>query len=103
MKIKDLFDLKGKTALVTGGSQGIGKAISLALAEYGANVIVVYRADTKLAQETEAEIKKLGVNSELIQSDISELESIKSIHGMLQKKAIEIDILVLNEIGRAHV
>ena len=96
MKIKDLFDLKGKTALVTGGSQGIGKAISLALAEYGANVIIVYRSDTKLAQETEAEIKKLGVNCELIQSDISELESIKSIHGMLQKKAIEIDILVLN-------
>jgi UDP-N-acetylglucosamine:LPS N-acetylglucosamine transferase len=44
MEIRNLFNLNGKTALVTGGSQGIGKAISLALAEYGANVVVNYRS-----------------------------------------------------------
>lgn len=96
MEIKKTFDLKGKTALVTGGSQGIGKAISLALAEYGADLVIVYRRGNQLALETQGEILKIGVKCELIQSDISEISSPKSICQFLEKKNIEIDILVLN-------
>ena len=48
MELKNLFNLNGKTALVTGGSQGIGKAISLALAEFGANLIINYRSGNLL-------------------------------------------------------
>ena len=62
MEIKNLFSLKEKTALVTGGSQGIGKAISLVLAEYGANVVVNYRSGKALAEETYQEIKALVVS-----------------------------------------
>jgi NAD(P)-dependent dehydrogenase (short-subunit alcohol dehydrogenase family) len=96
MEIKNLFNLKGKTALVTGGSQGIGKAISLALAEYGANVVVNYRSGKALAEETEKEITALGVNCHLIACDLSSADSAKTISRYLAVNELEIDILVLN-------
>jgi NAD(P)-dependent dehydrogenase (short-subunit alcohol dehydrogenase family) len=94
--IKDLFNLKGKTALVTGGSQGIGKAISLALAEYGANVVINYRSGKDLAEQTEKEITALGVKCNLIQCDLSQLDSAKTINGFLKETHLAVDILVLN-------
>ncbi|MEX0750273.1 MAG: 3-oxoacyl-[acyl-carrier-protein] reductase [Dehalococcoidia bacterium] len=51
-----LFDLTGKTALVTGGSRGIGRAVSLALAAHGANVAINYALNTAAAEETAREI-----------------------------------------------
>lgn len=96
MKIKHLFNLKGKTALITGGSQGIGKAISLALAEYGCNVVINYRSDEKLASETEKEINEMGVRCHLIQCDLSQLNSSEIIADFVQKNNIDIDILILN-------
>jgi len=53
-------DLSGRTALVTGASRGIGKAIALSLAEAGADIAVNYRRDTDAAAETVAEIQALG-------------------------------------------
>ena len=44
--------LKGKTAVVTGGSRGIGKAVSLKLASYGANIAVIYAGNEEAANET---------------------------------------------------
>ncbi len=96
MEIKNLFNLKGKTALVTGGSQGIGKAISLALAEYGANVVVNYRSGKALAEETYKEITALGVKCYLIACDLSANDSSKTISTYLSENELEIDILVLN-------
>jgi NAD(P)-dependent dehydrogenase (short-subunit alcohol dehydrogenase family) len=96
MKIKDLFNLKGKTALVTGGSQGIGKAISLALAEYGANLVINYRSGKELAGQTKKEIESLGVQCSLIACDLSKLGSEKEIAGFLKENKLEVDILVLN-------
>jgi NAD(P)-dependent dehydrogenase (short-subunit alcohol dehydrogenase family) len=96
MQIKNLFNLKGKTALVTGGSQGIGKAISLALAEYGANVVVNFRSGKALAEETWKEITAMGVECHLLQRDLSEVNSAKDITEYLIKNKIEVDILVLN-------
>jgi NAD(P)-dependent dehydrogenase (short-subunit alcohol dehydrogenase family) len=96
MGIKNLFNLKGKTALVTGGSQGIGKAISLALAEYGANLVIIYRSGKVLAEQTAIEIEDMGVICHLIQCDLSQLDSAKTIAGFLQGNNLEVDILVLN-------
>lgn len=96
MEIKNLFSLKGKTALVTGGSQGIGKAISLALAEYGANVVINYLSDSKIAEETAGEIAQFGVKCRLIQCDLSRLDSAKTISGFLREHNLEVDILVIN-------
>lgn len=96
MEIKNLFNLKGKTALVTGGSQGIGKAISMALAEHGANIVINYRSDNELAVQTKNEIIDLGVKCRLIQCDLSQLDSAKTISGILREMNLEIDILVIN-------
>ena len=96
MEIKNLFNLKGKTALVTGGSQGIGKAISLALAEYGANLIINYRSNKELAEGVRREIISMGVGCHLIECDLSRLSSAKEISGFLEGKKLEVDILVLN-------
>ncbi len=96
MEIKNLFNLKGKIAFVTGGSQGIGKAISLALAEYGADVIINYRTNKKLAEETKKEIVEKGVKCHLIQCDLSQLDSIKIISYFLKDNELSTDILVLN-------
>lgn len=96
MEIKNLFNLRGKTALVTGGSQGIGKAISLALAEHGADVVINYRSGKELAQQTFDEITAMGVKCSLIQCDLSRLDSAKTISGFLRENNLEIDMLVLN-------
>lgn len=96
MEIKNLFNLKGKTALVTGGSQGIGKAISLALAEYGANLVINYRSGKELALQTEKEIKAMGVDCHLLACDLSELNSAKTISTFLKERNLDVDILILN-------
>lgn len=96
MGIKNLFDLKGKTALITGGSQGIGKAISLALAEYGADIVINYRSNKKLAEETKKEINEKGVNCRLVECDLSLPDSGKIISNFLSKNNITINILILN-------
>lgn len=94
--ISNLFNLRGKTALVTGGSQGIGKAISLALAEYGANIILNFRSGKELADQTTSEITAMGVLCHQIQCDLSRPDSAKTISGFLQENRLEVDILVLN-------
>ncbi|MFO7977830.1 MAG: SDR family oxidoreductase, partial [Bacteroidales bacterium] len=91
-----LFNLKGKTALVTGGSQGIGKAISLALAEYGANLVINYRSNKELAEETKKEIINKGAKCWLIECDLSRLDSAKIISRYLNEHEVSPDILVLN-------
>lgn len=96
MDIKNLFNLKGKTALVTGGSQGIGKAISLALAEYGANLVINYRSGKALADETCQEIIEKGVDCHLLACDLSTVDSSKTIARNLTENKMDVDILVLN-------
>ncbi|MEA4937055.1 MAG: SDR family oxidoreductase [Paludibacter sp.] len=96
MEYKNLFDLKGKTALVTGGSQGIGKAIALVLAEYGANIAIIYRSGKELAEQTSNEIRSWGVDCVTFQCDLSEQIAISTIKNFLIRNNIGIDILVLN-------
>lgn len=96
MEIKNLFNLKGKTALVTGGSQGIGKAISLALAEYGADVVINYRSNKELAEQTKKEIIEKGAKCWLVEYDLSLVDSAKIISQFLRENELFPDILVLN-------
>ena len=68
--------LEGKVALVTGGALRVGRVLSLALAEAGADVVVNYYRTPREAQETKAEIEKLGRRCLLIEADVgSRLEN----------------------------
>ena len=64
-----MFDLTGKTALVTGGSRGLGRAIALAFARQGADVAINYRGNAEAADEVAAEISGLGRRAVTIQGD----------------------------------
>jgi glucose 1-dehydrogenase len=89
------FSLKGKTALVTGSSQGIGKGIALAFAEYGADIILHYRKNRSEANTVLQEIKKIGVKGSLVRADFSKMGSVASIETQLKNSPWP-DILVIN-------
>jgi 3-oxoacyl-[acyl-carrier protein] reductase len=88
--------LKGKCAIVTGASRGIGKAIALKLASLGANVVVNYRSNEKEALEVENEIKKMGVETLCIKGDISKSEDVDKLITDTKERFGNIDIMVNN-------
>ena len=71
--MSDLFDLKGKVAIVTGASSGLGVQFAKALAKYGANVAIVARRVEKL-ESVKAEVEKLGVKCLSVKCDVSKSE-----------------------------
>ncbi|MDH4285378.1 MAG: 3-oxoacyl-[acyl-carrier-protein] reductase [Gallionellaceae bacterium] len=68
------MNLKGKTALVTGGARGIGKAIAMKLARQGANIAIL---DVALAEDTAREIETLGVKAMSVEANVTKLESVE--------------------------
>ena len=90
------MSLEGRVALVTGGGRGIGKAVALGLAEDGADVIVNYRRDTEAAEETVAEIEKLGRRALACAASVDDFDACAA----MVERGIEafgaIDILVNN-------
>ena len=90
-------ELKGKVAVVTGGSRDIGKAISIKLAKEGARVVVNYHNSEAGAKETVAEIKSFGGEAIAVKADISNLADIKSLKAKVVEAVGEkIDIVVNN-------
>ncbi len=65
------MDLENKVALITGSAKRIGKAVALALAEQGCNVIIHYGQSAEAAQQTITELKSIGVEAWLIAADLS--------------------------------
>lgn len=88
--------LEGKTALVTGSSRGIGRAIALRLAEEGANVAVNYRSREKEAAEVVSLIEAMGRKALAIQADIAVYEKVEAMVREAGEKLGPIDILVNN-------
>ena len=71
------FELKGKTAFVTGGSRGIGRAIALTLAKQGVNIAICGRTQESL-DATAADIQALGVKAWAYQTDVSKVEELEA-------------------------
>jgi 3-oxoacyl-[acyl-carrier protein] reductase len=88
--------LKGKKAIVTGGSRGIGKAIALKLAEEGADIAVVYAGNEAAAKETCEQIRQLGVKGEAYRCDVSDFEQTKELVKTILEEFSGVDILVNN-------
>lgn len=88
--------LKGKTAVITGASRGIGRAIALKLAKHGANVVVNYRNSVEAVAQVVKEIEALGVKVLAIQADISIYSDVENMIKKCVEEFGSIDILVNN-------
>jgi 3-oxoacyl-[acyl-carrier protein] reductase len=91
-----VFDLAGKIAVVTGGSRGIGRAVSVALAEAGAHVLVNYRSNEEAARETLRLIEEAGGTGEILGFDVADPESVDAAIKDAVKRYGHLDILVNN-------
>ena len=92
-ELKNMFDLTGKVAVVTGGSGGAGKAISIGLALYGADVVVTSRTLSTL-EETAAEVEKAGRKALPISCDVADADSVDQMVKKTLDEFGKIDILV---------
>lgn len=87
-------ELEGKTALVTGGSRGIGRATCLALAREGARVAVNYVSNAKAAREVVADIKRLGAEAMVVEADVSDPDSVAGMVAAVESAFGPMDLLV---------
>ena len=92
---KERFDLKGRSALVTGAGRGIGRGIALGLAEAGADVGLVARSESELQSAAE-EARALGVKAAVFPKDLTKTEGIRSLVDDFISEFGKIDILVNN-------
>ncbi len=99
-----MADLEGRTALVTGGSRGIGRAISVKLAQSGADVAVNYASNAAAAAEVVEEIRGLGRRAEAYQADVADRAACQAMVEQAIADLGLIDILVNNAgLGSAAV
>src|SRR6478672_2963347 len=96
MNVLDLFNLKGKTALVTGCNKGIGMAMATGLAEAGADIIGVSASIELSGSEIEKEVVAVGRSFKAYQCDFSNRESLKAFIEKVTTENNRIDILVNN-------
>ncbi|AOZ88508.1 2-deoxy-D-gluconate 3-dehydrogenase [Bacillus xiamenensis] len=91
--MRQAFDLQGKTAVVTGGTRGIGKAIAIGLAESGADIVLLQRSDDTVTQH---EIRELGVRCEIVRCDMENIDEVKEAIPKAIEMMDSVDILVNN-------
>jgi glucose 1-dehydrogenase len=88
--------LKGKSAIVTGGNSGIGKAIVLALAQAGANVVIDYVCDPQAAEDLERQVAALGDEAVGVQADVSRVADLEALIAAAVSSFGRVDIMVNN-------
>ncbi len=89
-------DLKGKVAIVTGGTRGIGRHISLQLAKRGADVAINYRSRQEEADATIKELEEMGGRAMAVQADLSDMTAARNLIRKVHKEWGRVDILVNN-------
>ncbi|WP_107656405.1 SDR family NAD(P)-dependent oxidoreductase [Nocardia suismassiliense] len=90
------MSLEGKTALVTGSTKGIGRAIALRFAERGANVVINYSRDKNAADKVVAEVEKFGVKALVVQADASDVGEIDRLFRTAINEFGTLEIVVAN-------
>lgn len=90
------LNLEGKTCLVTGGSRGIGRAIALRLAEFGADVAITYARSSEAAEEVKKEIEAKGRKSKIFQADAVNFEAAEGVIAEIIADWTKLDVLVNN-------
>jgi NAD(P)-dependent dehydrogenase (short-subunit alcohol dehydrogenase family) len=93
--MKNIFDLSGRTALITGGSRGLGLQIAEALGDNGAKIVLVSRKQADL-DESVAHLKTLGITATAIAADLSNPDAVQGVATEAIKRLGHIDILVNN-------
>ena len=88
--------LNNKTALVTGGSRGIGKAVAIALALEGANVAIIYAGNQEAAQQVCKDIEQIGPRARAYRCDVADSEQVKETIASILQDFGSVDILVNN-------
>ncbi|MBV9992709.1 MAG: 3-oxoacyl-ACP reductase FabG [Alphaproteobacteria bacterium] len=91
------FSLAGKTAVVTGGSRGIGRAIALGLAEAGADVVLTYRENRGEAEKVVAGIEALGRRALAVQMDVTDRASVEA--AAKDARALGVLSIIVNNAG----
>ena len=90
------FSLKGKVALVTGSSRGLGKGIARTLGLAGAKIALNYLNDKRKAEETLEELKENRIRATLIRADASDPEQVEAMVGAVEEQFGSLDVLVPN-------
>jgi NAD(P)-dependent dehydrogenase (short-subunit alcohol dehydrogenase family) len=96
MQVKMSKRLEGDTALVTGASSGVGRGIALELARAGCRIAVNHYSDAALAEQTVAEIEKLGVETFAIRADVSSSDDVRQMFDQVVNRFNRLNILVNN-------
>ena len=91
-----MMKFAGKTAVVTGGSRGLGRAVCLELAKGGANVVFCYAGNEAAAKETTAACEALGAKALAVQCNVAKADEVKALMDAAVKEFGRIDILVNN-------
>jgi len=95
-----LFDLTGRTALITGATRGLGRAFAQGLAEAGASIIVNGR-HTESTEQVAAELRTQGVNARASAFDVTDEASVNAAFAALNEAGVDVDILI-NNAGIQH-
>lgn len=85
-----------QTAIVTGGSRGIGRAVAMRLAKDGMNLVINYRGNSAAAEETERLCRELGAEVLLVQGDVSRAEDCEKLATKAKEAFGRVDVLVNN-------
>jgi gluconate 5-dehydrogenase len=99
--VKELFDLKGRVSVVTGGATGLGLQMATALAEAGSNVVVCSRKQEN-CEEAARGLEKLGVKALGMACDVTKPEQVEAVKNAVLKTFGRVDVLV-NNSGKAWV